>query len=79
MALVPAKIIKDMESAIASALAEQHSNSKDADPASHKKTAAAIAKGVTEVLVAAIQGEAEVLPGIPVAGAGPTAGPGKIF
>jgi hypothetical protein len=79
MALVVAKIQKDMESAIASALAEQHSDSKKADPKSHQKTAAAIAQGVTEVIVAAIQGDAEVLPGIPVAGAGPTAGPGKIF
>ena len=78
MPLIAAKITKDMESAIESALAEQHSDSKDADPKAHKKTAAAIAKGVTEVIVAALQNDAQVAPGIPTASGGPTVGPGKI-
>jgi len=78
MALVIATIQKEMEAAIAAALASEFSKEGAADPSSYKKTAAAIAKGVTQVLVKAIQTQAEVLPGIP-AGGGPTVGPGKIF
>jgi len=82
MALVAAAIQKEMEAAIAGALALQHASSGAADPASHKKTAAAIAEGVTLVLIKALQTQAQVLPGIATAGspaAQVSTTPGMIF
>jgi len=68
MALVAAAIQKQMEAAIMGALMTQHASSGGADPASHQKTAAAIAEGVTTVLITALQTQAQVLPGIATAG-----------
>jgi len=82
MALVAAAIQKQMEAAIMSALTLQHASSGTADPASHQKTAAAIAEGVTTVLITALQTQAQVLPGIATAGspaAQASVTPGVIF
>jgi hypothetical protein len=82
MALVAATIQKQMEAAIMSALMTQHAKSAVADPESHQKTAAAIAQGVTTVLITALQTQAQVLPGIATAGspaAQTSVSPGVIF
>lgn len=82
MALVAAAIQKQMEAAIMSALMAQHAESAAADPTSHQKTAAAIAQGVTTVLITALQTQAQVLPGIATAGspaAQTSVSPGIIF
>lgn len=68
MALVAATIQKQMEAAIMTALTTQHAESASADPTSYQKTAAAIAEGVTTVLITALQTQAQVLPGISTAG-----------
>ena len=78
MALVIPAIQKEMEAAIAAALTTQFSKEGPADPSSHQKTAAAIAQGVTQVLIKALTTQAQVLPGIPTGG-GPTTAPGVIF
>jgi len=82
MALVAAAIQKEMEAMIASALTSEFSKEGAADPTSHKKTAAAIAKGVTQVLIKHLTSSAQVLPGIATAGspaAQVTTTPGMIF
>lgn len=82
MALAIPKIQKEMEAAITSALKTQFAKEGEADASSHQKMAAAVAQGVTQVLIKALQTEAEVLPGIPTAGspaAQTSVGPGKIF
>lgn len=82
MALVIPAIQKEMEAAIMAALMTEFSKEGAADPTSHKRTAAAIAKGVTQVLIKAIQTQAQVLPGIATAGSPPahtSVSPGMIF
>lgn len=82
MALVVPKITKELEAAILSALLAEYATEAAADPKSHKKLAAAVAKGVAQVLIKALQTEAEVMPGIPTAGspaAQTSVAPGKIF
>ena len=82
MALVVATIQKQMEAAIMGALMAQHAESGAADSSSHQKTAAAIAEGVTTVLIMALQTQAQVLPGIATAGspaAQVSTTPGMIF
>ena len=82
MALVIPTIQKEMEAAISAALTTQFAKESSADPAAHQKMAAAIAQGVTQVLIKAIQTQAEVLPGIATAGspaAHTSVSPGKIF
>lgn len=82
MALSIPTIQKDMENAIAAALASQFSKEGSADKKSHKKMAAAIAEGVTQVLVQHLQTSAEILPGISTAGSPAShvsVSPGKIF
>lgn len=82
MALVIPAIQKEMEAAIAAALTTQFSKEGPADPTSHQKTAAAIAQGVTQVLIKALQTQAQVLPGIATAGspaAQVSVSPGMIF
>ncbi len=82
MALVAAKIKKEMEAAIAAALTKEFAKEAGADPTSHKRTAAAVAEGVCTILIKALQTEAEVLPGIATAGspaAQTSVSPGKIF
>lgn len=82
MALVIPTIQKEMEAAISAALTTQFAKEGSADPTSHQKMAAAIAQGVTQVLIKAIQTQAEVLPGIATAGspaAQTSVSPGKIF
>ena len=69
MPLVIPAIQKEMEAAITAALTEQFAKEGSADPSSHKRTAAAIAQGVTQVLVKAILTTAVI--GTPV-------GPGTI-
>lgn len=78
MPLVIPAIQKEMEAAIMAALQTQFAKEGAADPTSHQRTAAAIAQGVTQVIVKALQTQATVLPGIPTGG-GPTTAPGKIF
>jgi hypothetical protein len=82
MALVIPAIQKEMEAAIAAALTSQFAKEGTADPASHQKIAAAVAQGVTQVLIKALQTQAQVLPGIATAGspaAQVTVAPGMIF
>jgi hypothetical protein len=82
MPLVAPAIEKEMEAAILSALTAAFATEATADPSSHRKIAGAVAKGVTTVLVKAIQTQAEVLPGIATAGtpaAQTSVSPGKIF
>lgn len=82
MALVAAKIKKELEAAILSALAKEFAKESGADTSSHKKIAAAVADGVSKVIIQALQTEAEVLPGIATAGspaAQTSVTPGKIF
>ena len=82
MALMIPAIQKDMEAAITAALKTQFSKESEADTTSHKKIAAAVAQGVTQVLVKALQTSAEVLPSIQTAGSPTsqlTVTPGKIF
>ena len=82
MALVVPKLTKDLEAAIAAALAAEFAGEAGADPSSHKRMAAAIAKAVAMVMVKALQTEAQVLPGIATAGspaAHTSVAPGKIF
>ena len=82
MALVIPKIQKEMEAAITAALTSEFAQEAGADTRSHKRIAAAIAKGVTQVLIKALQTEAQVLPGIATAGsvaAQISVSPGKIF
>ena len=82
MALVIPAIQKEMEAAIAAALTTQFATEAGADPSSHQKTAAAIAQGVTQVLIKALQTQAQVLPGIATAGspaAQVSVSPGMIF
>jgi hypothetical protein len=81
MALVVAKIKKDLEAAILAALKTQFAKEGGADSKSHQKMAAAIADGVSKVMVNALQKDAQVLPGIPTSGsaaAQATTKPGKI-
>jgi len=81
MALVVAKIQKDLEAAIMAALKTQLGKEGGADPSSHQKMAAAIAEGVSKVIVTALLTDAEVLPGIGTAGspaAQTSVTPGKI-
>lgn len=81
MPLIAAKIKKEMEAAIMSALMSEFAKEGGADPSSHKKIAAGVAAGVSEVLVKALLTEAQVLPGIPTAGspaAQTSVAPGKI-
>jgi hypothetical protein len=82
MPLVVPAIQKEMEAAILSALTASYGPEAAADPSSHQKMAAAIAQGVTTVLIKALQTQAEVLPGI-ASGGSPGAvvssTPGKIF
>lgn len=82
MPLLVPKIQKDMEAAIMAALDTQMPEGVKADPTSHQKLAAAIAQGVTMVMVTALLTDAQVLPGAPTAGS-PAAqvvtGPSKIF
>ena len=54
MPLVIPAIQKEMEAAITAALITQFAKEGAADPASHKKVAAAVAQGVTTVLIKAI-------------------------
>lgn len=54
MPLVIPAIQKEMEAAITAALITQFAKEGGADPASHKKMAAAVAQGVTQVLVKAL-------------------------
>lgn len=82
MPLVIPAIQKEMEAAITAALTTQFSKEGPADPTSHQKTAAAIAQGVTTILIKHLQTSAQILPGIPTAGspvAQVSVGPGKIF
>jgi hypothetical protein len=82
MALVIPTIQKQMEKAIMAALISQFSKEGVADKSSHKKMAAAVAQGVCQVLIKALQTKAEVLPGISTAGsqsAQKSVTPGKIF
>ncbi len=82
MALVAATIQKQMEAAILSALLSQFGEESAADPEAHQKIAAAVAEGVTNVIITAITTQAQVLPGIPTAGspaAQTSVGPGVIF
>lgn len=81
MALVAPKLKKDLETALVSALTREFAKEGGADPASHKKLAAAISD-IALVIVKALQTEAEVLPGIATAGspaAQTSVSPGKIF
>lgn len=55
MALVIPKIQKEMEAAITAALTSEFAQEAGADTRSHKRIAAAIAKGVTQVLIKALQ------------------------
>jgi hypothetical protein len=66
MALVVATITQSMEAAIRAALDTEFAKESSADPTAHQRMAAAIARGVTQVIVEAITTTAEVLPGIPV-------------
>ena len=82
MPLVAATIQKSMEAAIQAALDTQLPGGVKADPTAHQKMAAAIAQGVTQVIVAALLTDATVVAGIPTAGSPAsqlTVGPGKIF
>jgi hypothetical protein len=82
MALVIPAIQKEMEAAIAAALTTQFGKEAVADPSSHQKTAAAIAQGVTQVLIKHLQTSAQVLPGIATAGSPSSqtsVSPGMIF
>lgn len=82
MALIIPKITKELEAAILAALVTEFKAEAGADPSSHQKMAKAIAKGVADVLIKAIQSEAEVLPGIQTAGSPASQvsiSPGKIF
>jgi len=82
MALVAPSIQKQMEAAILSALLSQFGEEAAADPSSHQKIAAAVAEGVTNVIITALTTQAQVLPGIPTAGspaAQTSVGPGVIF
>jgi hypothetical protein len=82
MALVAPLIQKEMEAAILSSLTRVYASEAAADPASYQKMAEAIAEGVTQTLIKAIQTQAQVLPGIATVGA-PNAHisvtPGQIF
>jgi hypothetical protein len=82
MALIIPAIQKEMEAAIMAALVTQFAKEGTADPSSHQKIAAAVAQGVTQVLIKAITTQAQVLPGIPTAGSPASqvsVGPGMIF
>jgi len=82
MPLVASVIQKKMETAITSALKKAFAKEGSADVKSHAKMAAAIAEGVTKVIVNAILTDAEVVAGIPTAGspaAQATTAPGKIM
>jgi hypothetical protein len=68
MALVIPKIQKDMEAAIVAALKTEFAKEGSADTTSHKRLAAAIAKGVTQVIIKALTTDAQVMPGIATAG-----------
>ena len=80
MPLVAPKLKKKMEATLLSAFIREFGPEAAADPTSHKKMAAAISDVALDI-VAAILTEAEVAPGIPLAGSlggGATTGPGKI-
>ena len=82
MPLVIPKIQKQMEAAIVAALKTQFAKESGADATAHKKIAAAVAQGVTQVLIKALQTDATVLPSIKTAGSPTsqlTVTPGKIF
>lgn len=82
MALVIPAIQKEMEAAIMGALTSQFAKEGGADPSSHQKIAAAVAEGVTQVLIKALTTQAQVLPGIATAGspaAQTSVSPGMIF
>ncbi len=82
MPLIAATIQQSMSAAIEAALDTQLPEGIKADPTSHQKMAAAIAEGVTQVLITALLTEAEVLPGIVTVGSPvtqTTTTPGKIF
>jgi hypothetical protein len=82
MALIVPKITKELEAAILGELSTAFGKEAAADPSAHQKIASAVAKAVAKVLIAALQGEAEVLPGIATAGSPAsqvTVAPGKIF
>jgi hypothetical protein len=82
MALIIPKITKELEAAILAALLNEYGKEAGADPTSHQRMAKAIAKGVADVLIKALQSEAEILPGIGTAGspaAQTSVTPGKIF
>lgn len=82
MALVIPKLKQDLEAAIMAALQSQYAKEGGADPSSYKKLAEAIATGVSQVIVTALQTDAQVLPGIGTAGspaAQTSVTPGKIF
>ena len=82
MPLIIPAITKQMEAAIAAAMTTQFPAEAAADPSSHQKMAAAIAEGVTMVIIKALQTEAMVLPGIATAGSPVSqvsVSPGMIF
>lgn len=82
MPLLIPKITKDLEAAIMAALKTEFAAEGVADTSSHQKIAAAVAKGVAQVIVLALQSDATVLAGIPTAGspaAQVSVAPGKIF
>lgn len=82
MALAASVIQKEMEAAITAALKSAFSKENAADPSTHNKMAAAIAKGVTQTIIKHLTTSAEVLPGIATAGSPAsqvTTTPGKIF
>jgi aspartate aminotransferase-like enzyme len=81
MALIPATIQQQMTQAIKAALDTAMPEGVKADPSSHQKLAAAIAQGVTTVMVTALTTQAQVMPGIVTAGSPATqtsTTPGKI-
>ena len=83
MPLIPAAIQVKLSAEIQSELTKAFGAGADAasGPDSHKKMADAIAAAVAKVIVAELQTNAQVLPGIPTAGspsAQTSVGPGKI-
>jgi hypothetical protein len=81
MALLIPKIQKDMEAALIAALKTEFAKEGLADTTSHQRMAAAIAKGVTQVLITAITTQAQVVPGIATVGgesSQTSVSPGKI-
>jgi fibrillarin-like rRNA methylase len=82
VALIIPAIQKEMEAAIMAALQTKFAKETVADPSSYEKMAAAIAQGVTQVLIKHIQTSAQVLPGIATAGSPAShvsVSPGMIF